>query len=286
MKRIANTHELTAALKGLLAEASGPNPSRHELAAKLAALSTRVAGGDQPPVLEAAEEAIHDIASELGSGWRVKSSDFYQDGGSQGYVGEVWAEDTSYFKLRVEVDAKGVADIDPWVYINTSSVPAKMASDVFDRLDVKGDANKVITALKGASKVALLAFEAATSSKLAQDTMFKELESVLDRVTSMVEPKLAKHGWALTYGKISVDSHSTRGGKPLIYGSIGVKDLPESNIASAKARKILTDAAKAVSNNGFLMTLPKRSTWRWAKFPGEHFAVMILQVPFEMGFDG
>ena len=51
MKRIANTHELTAALKGLLAEASGPNPSRHELAAKLAALSVRVAGSDRQPVM-------------------------------------------------------------------------------------------------------------------------------------------------------------------------------------------------------------------------------------------
>ena len=277
MKRIANTHELTAAIKRLLAEASGPNPSRHELAAKLAALSTRVAGSAQPPVLEAAEEAIHDIASELGSGWRVKSSDFYQDGGSQGYVGEVWADDTSYFKLRVEVDAKGVADIDPWVYINTSSAPAKMASDVFDRLDVKGDANKVITALKGASKVALLAFEAATSSKLAQDTMFKELESVLGRVTSMVEPKLAKHGWALEHGKIfgSHSGPSVSDGKPLIYGTIGVTGLPpgDSNAAS-KARKIITDAAKSVSNKGFLMTLPKRSGW----------SANNLQVPFEMGF--
>ena len=279
MKRIANTHELTAALKGILVEASGPNPSRHEIAAKLAALSVRVAGGDQSPVLEAAEHAVQGIARALGAGWRVKSSDFYKDGDSQGYVGEIWAEDTSYFKLRVEVDAKGVADINPDVYINTSSVPAEMASDVFNKLDVKGDPNKITTILQSAPKVAVEAFEAATSSNLAQDVMFKELEAVLDRVTSMVEPKLAKHGWALEHGKIfgSHSGPSVRNGKPRIYGNIGVTGLPpgDSNAAS-KARKIITDAAKSVSNKGFLMTLPKRSVW----------SANNLQVPFEMGFDG
>lgn len=275
MKRIANTHELTAALKGLLAEASGPNPSRHELAAKLAALSTRVAGSDQPPVLEAAENAVQGIARALGSGWRIKHSDFYEEKGAQGYVGEVWAEDTSYFKLRVEVDAKGVADIDPWVFVNTASAADRMATEVFNKLDVKGDANKILAVLQSAPKVAVEAFEAATHSKAAEDAMFKELQGGLDQVAAMIQPKLAKNNWGLEFNRIRGNYAAPREGKPWIAGSIGLTGLPsgDSNAAS-KARKIVSDAAKAVSNKGHNMTLPKRVYW----------SANVLYVPFEMGF--
>ena len=59
MRRIANTHELVSELRGILAEASSANPSRNEIAAKLASLSTRVAAGgfkDYKEAYKAAQE--------------------------------------------------------------------------------------------------------------------------------------------------------------------------------------------------------------------------------------
>lgn len=44
MKRIANSQELSVALRAILAEASQPNPSRDQIAVKLADLSDRLAG--------------------------------------------------------------------------------------------------------------------------------------------------------------------------------------------------------------------------------------------------
>jgi hypothetical protein len=221
-------------------------------------------------LLPTAEAAVHGIAKVLG--WKVTKNLPYEGG----YYGQVQSEDTSEFSLRVEFEemhrkALGLSDVPsedvvvvPHVFLNTSTIPNRLADRVFSSLKFKGSPDQAMRLLRTAPQVAHAAWIEGTQSKAAQDAMFDELESFSSKVSFAIESGLTRLGMVLANHKLygTHVSPQREVDRPFISGSMYVTGLtPGNKDQAAAARKVMTAVSRKLSNDKYTFNLNQPARW-------------------------